>query len=528
MTKMTGGQALIGALEASGIDTIFGIPGVHTGAIYDALIDAKGIRHIMCRHEQGVGFMADGYYRVSGRPACALTITGPGVTNAATSLAGAQAESSAVLHVCTTLETNFVGRQVGALHELIDQSALIRAIVGWHRRIKRVSEIPEVIAEALHYMGSGPPRPASVEIPLDLLVAEEEVNVIAAQNQTMLGPDLKAVENASKILSETEVVILAGGGVIAAGACEELISLAERLCAPVITTVNGKGAIPESHPLYAGCRMRGDNRLDYLLAEAETVLVVGSQLSARFTDNWSMPLGKNVVQIDVDSQALGKHYSGVRGIHAHALPTLRELKRRVLPRPQGECENMHRKVAQLRSRLISMEGDKAQEIFSAIRSQLPDNAAVFNDMTTLCYEVPMKFPVERPKTVFFPSYLGTLGFSVPAAMGAKVAAPERPILALCGDGGFLFTVQELATAVAERIGIVIIIFNDNGYMELEPFFERDHGRSFDCSLTNPDFVSLAQAFGITGTRVVNPDELASVLKKSLRSDEVSLIEYCIS
>tara|TARA_Y100000588_G_scaffold340628_1_gene384122 strand:- start:1365 stop:1787 length:423 start_codon:yes stop_codon:yes gene_type:complete len=140
----------------------------------------------------------------------------------------------------------------------------------------------------------------------------------------------------------------------------------------------------------------------------------------------------------------------------------------------------------------------------------------------------MKFPVERPKSVFFPSYLGTLGFSVPAAMGAKIANPERPIVALCGDGGFLFTVQELATAVAERIGITIIIFNDNGYMELEPFFERDHGRAFDCSLTNPDFVALAKAFGVTGSRVADPDELGSVLKKSLQSDEVSLIEYCLS
>tara|TARA_B100001123_G_scaffold415078_1_gene515238 strand:+ start:239 stop:1342 length:1104 start_codon:yes stop_codon:yes gene_type:complete len=367
-----------------------------------------------------------------------------------------------------------------------------------------------------------------VEIPLDLLTAEAEISVTAPQSQAPLCPDAEAVEKASKILAATEVVVLAGGGVIAAEASEELVDLAEKLCAPVITTVNGKGAIPESHPLYAGCRMRGDNRLDYLLAEAETVLVVGSQLSARFTDNWSMPLGGNVVQIDVDSQAIGKHYGGVRGIHADALPTLRELKQCVAPRSERESKDTHRKVAQLRQRLISNEGDKAQAIFSAIRSQLPDSAAVFNDMTTLCYDVPMKFPVERPKSVFFPSYLGTLGFSVPAAMGAKIANPERPIVALCGDGGFLFTVQELATAVAERIGITIIIFNDNGYMELEPFFERDHGRAFDCSLTNPDFVALAKAFGVTGSRVADPDELGSVLKKSLQSDEVSLIEYCLS
>ena len=315
MPVMTGGQAVLASIEAGGVDTIFGIPGVHTAGIYDALLDHPNLKHVMCRHEQGAGFMADGYARASGRIACALTITGPGVTNIATPLGEAQAESSPVLHVCTTLEASMVGRDVGYLHELRDQSGLVGSIVGWHRRVRRVADIPAVVADALHHMRAGRPGPASIEIPLDLVDSSSQVTIPRMVTPEPLEPVAQVLRQAIRLLvASANPVILAGGGVVAADASKPLIEVAEKLSAPVFTTVNGKGAIPEDHPLSVGCRWRGDASFDGLLSSADAMLVVGSRLSARNTDNWRLRLPRNIIQIDIDSRIIGRHYPAVKGI----------------------------------------------------------------------------------------------------------------------------------------------------------------------------------------------------------------------
>ncbi|MCY4108098.1 MAG: thiamine pyrophosphate-binding protein [Chloroflexi bacterium] len=529
MPVMTGGQAVLASIEAGGVDTIFGIPGVHTAGIYDALLDRPNIRHVMCRHEQGAGFMADGYARASGRIACALTITGPGVTNIATPLGEAQAESSPVLHVCTTLESSMVGRDVGYLHELRDQSGLVGSIVGWHRRVRRVSDIPGAVADALHHMRAGRPGPASIEIPLDLVDKRTEVRIPRMVTPEPLEPVAEVLRQAIKLLvASVNPVILAGGGVVAADASKPLIEVAEKLSAPVFTTVNGKGAIPEDHPLSVGCRWRGDQSFDRLVSSADAMLVVGSRLSARNTDNWRLPLPRNIIQIDIDSRIIGRHYPAVKGIHAHARPTLEEMARNMPTRPLELHRNRIREIEAIRRSTHASGEEPAVGILAAVREALPRDGLLFNDMTTVCYQGPRHFPVYQPRTFFSPVYFGTLGFSVPAAIGAKVAMPERKVVALVGDGGFMFTSQELSTALALELPLPIVVLNDGGYMELEVAFRRTYGRTIECSLETPDFVRLGRAFGVSAVRVASPSDLCRAIRAAYRRRRPTVIDYTLN
>ena len=525
MSLMTGGEAVVASLEAVGIDTIFGIPGVHTAAIYDALLDHSGVKHVMCRHEQGAGFMADGYARASGQIACTLTITGPGVTNVATPLAEAHAESSPVLHICTTLEESMIGRDVGFLHELRDQSGLLGSIVSWHRRVRRASDIPVVIADAVHHMRAGRPGPASIEIPLDIVGSQAEVDVAQIRISEQLEPDPVAMQQAAKLLaSSSRPVILAGGGLIAADASEILVELAEKLSAAVFTTVNGKGAIPEDHPLSIGCRWRGDPSFDSFLARADALLVIGSRLSARNTDNWQLPLPRNLIQIDIDSRIIGRHYPAAKGIHAHARPTLQKMVEMIAPRTH-ESQVYVQEVERLGKSISAGCEEPAAGILSAVREVLPRDGMLFNDMTTICYQAPKHFPVYEPRSFFFPAYFGTLGFALPAAIGAMVAMPKKKAAVLVGDGGFLFTSQELATALTLKLPLPIIVLNDGGYRQLEVAFRRMNNRTIDCGLETPDFVKLGRSFGAPAVRVTSPPSLQRAIRAAYRRRRPTVIDY---
>lgn len=528
MPQMTGGQAVVAALEMGGIDTVFGIPGVHNVDIYDALLGSE-IKHVLCRHEQGAGFMADGYARASGRIGCVLTISGPGVTNVATALAEAQGDSSRVLHICSSLDSAFAGREVGALHELVDQSGVLKSIVKWHRSVRRVSEIPDVIVEAIHYMNSGRPGPASIEIPLDILGARDEVAMLSVAEPDPLAPDSRAVAQAAMTLTAAEnPVILAGGGVVSGEASEQLVRLAEKLGAPVLTTVSGKGAIPEDHPLAVGCRWRGDNRFDAFLAEADVALVAGSRLSARHTDNWTLPMPRTIVQIDIHSGALGRHYPTVRGIHAHVRPTLETLFDLIDSRSAASAELVKRRIVDAKNSALEKADKSHLAILGAIREVLPPDGMLFNDMTTICYSGPAFFPVSHPRTYFFPNYVGTLGFSFPAALGAKLARPERAVFSLIGDGGFMFTSTELSTAVQQGVCLPIVVFNDQAYSQLRRFFTLSHGRSDRFELVGPDIRTYARSFGAAASKVSSPRALRTSLARAMERSGPTVIEYVLA
>jgi thiamine pyrophosphate-dependent acetolactate synthase large subunit-like protein len=277
--------------------------------------------------------------------------------------------------------------------------------------------------------------------------------------------------------------------------------------------------------LSIGCRWRGDPSFDGLLSTADAVLVVGSRLSARNTDNWRLPLPRNVIQIDIDSRIIGRHYPAAKGIHAHARPTLEKMAKSMPARPPEFHQKRLREIDAIRRSIAASGEEPALGILTAVREALPRDGILFNDMTTICYQGPKHFPVYEPRTFFFPTYFGTLGFALPAAIGAMVAMPKKKVVVLVGDGGFLFTSQELATAVALKLPLPIVILNDRGYMELEVAFRRTHRRTIDCSLVTPDFVKLGKSFGVSAERVDNPSDLCRAIRASYRRRRPTIIDY---
>ncbi len=523
MARMTGGEAAIAALARAGIDTVFGIPGVHSAGFYDALYDATSIRHVMTRHEQGAAFMADGYARASGRIACLSTITGPGVTNAATALGEAQADSSPILHIATALESSVAQSEIGELHELRDQSGVLRSVVGYHRVAHTVGEIAPAILEAVHHMRTSRPTPASVEIPLDLLTADDDVEVPDGPVAEALIPPHDAVAKAAQLLSDASApFVYVGSGGMDAGPA--LVAVAERLQAPVMTAHTGKGAFPESHPLSLGCKMRWDESAYDFLRSRDVGLIVGCRLGNRTLDQGRMPLPDRLIQIDIDDSIIGRTRAVTVGIHADAGDALAALVEE-LPEERGPIDLGGVRAVREQGGEPDYRSESAA-ILGAVRSAMPPDGVLVNDMTMVSYDAPRYFPVDQPRTFMFPNYFGTLGFSLPAAIGAQVACPDRTVVSISGDGGFLFTSEELATAVREQLPVVALVADDGMYGAIDRYHRTTFdGRTMDMRLSNPDFVQLATAYGIHGVAVSDPEALARELRAASDRDEPSLIEY---
>ena len=523
---MTGGEAIVATLKLVGIDTIFGIPGVHTGGFYDAIYAEPSIRHVMTRHEQGAAFMADGYARASGRIACLSTITGPGVTNAATGLGEARADSSPILHIASTLDPQTHGHDVGELHELHDQSGVLRSIVGHHQLVRTIQEIPEAVIRAMQHMRSTRPGPASIEIPLALLTDHAPVDLPSAPLMPDLAPEPETIAQAAQMLAQaSSPVIYVGGGAMDAGAA--LVAIAERLQAPVLTTHTGKGAFPESHPLSLGCKMRQDATAYEFLQSCDVALVVGCRLGHRTTDGGTLPLPSQIIQIDIDASSIGHARKTAIGIQADASEALAALLEEDLGEPKAvDPDNVQR--VRLNQDYIASNPDSAQ-MLEALRAVMPADAVLVNDMTMVSYDAPKYFTLDHPRSFMFPNYFGTLGFSLPAAIGAQVACPGRTIVSISGDGGFLFTSEELATAVREQLPVIVIVSNDGLYAAIDRHQRRTfNDRTLDMRLTNPDFVKLAESYGMPGVAVSDPDSLARETRAAADRDGPSLIVYELS
>ncbi len=526
MPQLTGGQAVVEGLRRAGISTLFGIPGVHNGGLYDALLDAPDLRLVITRHEQGAAFMADGYARASGRTACVVTITGPGITNASTGLAEAYGESSPVLHIATALGVRSEPADTGELHELRDQSGLLRALVAHHQLVQTVADIPHAIHRGLRAMGDARPGPVSIEIPLDLLTATDDVALPEPLQSMPRAPSPEDVDRAAALLADADAPLLfLGSGAMDAGS--EAAALAERLHAPVLTAQTGKGAIPESHPLALGCKNRRDESLYEFLRTRDVILVVGCRLGARMTEDGRMPLAHSVIQIDRDAGALGHAHPVTVALHADAATALTELLEALPDQPAPDDDGLEAQVDELRHLpQDALDDPRSAAILGALREVLPADAVLVNDMTLTSYHAATLFPVEVPRAYMFPIYFGTLGFSLPAAIGAQIACPDRPIVSLSGDGGFLFTSEELNTAMRESVPVVAVVFNDQSYGAIDGHFRNIFGgRSVDVRLHNPDFAALGRAYGADAEAVDRPNDLAQAVTRALGRSGPTLIEY---
>jgi 5-guanidino-2-oxopentanoate decarboxylase len=505
---MTGGEAVVRALRAHGVELVFGIPGTHTLPIHRHLA-ACGIRHVTPRHEQGGGYAADGYARVCGRPGVVLATTGPGVINAATAAATAYADSVPLLVISPAMPTDVHGRDTGHLHEGKDQGAAMDALVAWSRRAGSPAEAAAAIDEAFAHFATGRPRPVHVEVPLDVLSASGEVPVAERATPVAATPD---VDEAAALLTGAErPALVLGGG--ARGASEA----AARLGVPVITTVNGKGIVDERSPLSLGASIRLRAAQEWL-AGRDVVVAVGTELGE--SDLWRpLPeLRGRLVRVDVDPAQLHKNARADVTVLGDARTVLEALP----ARPAGEDLAPIREA--IRAEALA-DGAPWLDLVAALDEALGPDGILAGDSTMAAYYGAVHLLPMGPRRRFvYPTGYATLGYALPAAIGARLAAPERPVIALIGDGGLLFTVGELATAAELGVPLPVVVPNNRGYGEIRNQMREAGIDPVGVDLRVPDLPLLGRAFGGEGVRVEDPAALAAALREALERPGPTVIE----
>ncbi|MEU6892258.1 thiamine pyrophosphate-binding protein [Streptomyces sp. NPDC046557] len=489
----TGGDLVVETLRSLGATTVFGLPGQHALAVFDA-VGRSDLRLVALRTENNAGFAADAYGRLTGEAVPLLLSTGPGALMALPALAEAAAASAPVLAISSQVPSaGLGGGRRGHLHELRDQSASFRDVVKSVHTARTPSQIPSVIAEAWKSALSAPHGPVWIEIPEDVLRAETMIpqvtGVDATAHELVPRPELTAL--AAHWLSEAgRPVIIAGGGVVRADAAGKLKQLAERLNAPVVTTFGGKGAFPWTHPLSLQSWLEDRHMTDFL-EDADVLLVVGSGLG-ELSSNYHtfFPTGR-VVQIEADLGKLESNHPGL-GIHADARLALQALLETVPEREDPAAPARVRMVLdEIAGRLADQDVALEQGLLASIRSALPPRSPSFWDMTILSYWAWSAFDAKHPNTMHSAQGAGGLGYAFPAALGACVAEPGTPVLAVSGDGGAMYSIAELATAKQHELDVTWLIVDDGGYGIL-----REYGCATGTDLSGPDFVALAASFGV--------------------------------
>ena len=521
----SGAQLLVDSLVAEGVDTLFGIPGVGTLAVYDAFVDQPSLRHIEVRHEQSAVFMADGYARACGEPGVAFTSNGPGALNTVTAMATAHNDSVPVLHLVSENPPNVRRRGRGHFHDISDQFGIFRPVSAHAATVALPDEIPAAIGTAFFALRNRRPRTALVEFYNEALTG---VTTTVAQTHTERRSrpiDQDALARATAAIASAErPIVWAGGGVATPEASRSLLRIVERLGAPVITTQKGKGAVPGDHPLHIG-NWANEPPVRELIAHCDLLLAVGTRFSYFPTGGWTLRLPDRIVQIDLDPEELGRNYPIEVGIEGDAAPVLISIDAELdrlghIPTPWRQ-----EVVASVLSRVRQGIGDRPEiEVLRLLRAALPPETLVFNDPTTIAFWARSLWSTERPRTWFVPSGFGTLGFALPAAIGAKMARRDTPSVAIIGDAGVMFTIQDLMTAVEHQVPIVVLVFNDEGYGVERRHQDHLYGRRSGVDLRPPDFVALAHAFGATGLRVGDHSQVGEAVSRALDADGPVLIE----
>jgi acetolactate synthase I/II/III large subunit len=509
-----GGHVVVEALEELGAETAFGLPGVHALGIWEAL-RGSSVRYVGFRTELNAAFAADGYARASGKPAALLLSTGPGALNSLTGLMEASSAHVPLVAIASQIRGDLIGRGRGYLHELRDQRASFEPIVKWSARARSAKDVPELLAEAWGRAQTPPSGPVFLEIPVDVLTGETGIRAAGLDGDPPppAVPDPAALEDAARVLSAAQQpLVWAGSGVLRSGAWTELRAVAEALRAPVVTSYMGKGAFPEDHELSAGSAC-DEAAFRELVEGADTVLAVGTELGAETTQQYTLRFGGQLVQIDADEERIGPTFPA-QGLIGDARATLAALLERLPGRePDGGAEERARAVRERIATGIAEQGRTLESgLLDSIRSALPRDAVGAWDMTILAYWAGAHFPALAPRRFLYPLGSGTLGYAWPSALGAS-AALGGPTLAVVGDGGFLYGVQELATARQYDLPTTLLIVDDGGYGILREYQRDTYGETFAVDLEQPDFPELARSFGVP-VEPTTPDALAGALERA--------------
>jgi 5-guanidino-2-oxopentanoate decarboxylase len=520
----TVGRYVVETLAANGIDTVFGIPGVHNIELYRGL-ELSRVRHVLVHHEQGAGFAADGYARASGHPAAAFVISGPGVTNALTALAQAWSDSVPLLLIASAPLRATLGRHWGVLHELRDQRAVVADVTGFAGSARSDTEVREHLRAAFAVLRGARPRPAYVDIPLDLIAEPTALRPeVFPRPPPVAAPPPAAIEAALELLASAErPLLIAGGG--ARGAGGALRQLLEALDAYLVTTVGGKGVVAESHPASFGASL-AFRPTQERVAQADVVLAAGTELSE--TDVYSttrLEINGRLIRIDVDERKLLDHYGAAVSVPGDAAAALALLARAVRARSgwRSACGDGAAHRARIDAQLDAA-ARQALPAVRALRAALPADGVIFSDMTQIAYLGNYAFAAERPGLWFHPSGYGALGYALPAALGAKIAQAQRPIVALAGDFGVQFTLAELMTAVELDLTLPVVVWNNEALGQIRDDMRAAGIAPIGVVARTPDFVALAGACGAAGVRVDRAGKLTEALREALRRPGPTLIE----
>ena len=545
MTKMSGAKALIESLERQNVEVIFGIIGGATLPIYDVLCKSK-IRHILSRHEQCAAHAADGYARASGKAGVCMATSGPGATNLVTGITNAHMDSSPVIALTGQVPSKgtntsyMIGRDAFQEADII---GITTPITKHNFQLRAAAEIPKIVKTAFYIATTGRPGPVLIDVPKNVQTETAEIdfsNGIQIRGyKPASNPHPLQIRKAAELLAEAErPVILAGGGVITSNASPELLQVSELLMAPVATTFMGKGSFPEIHPLSLGSiGMHGNPVANKLLCEADVLLAVGTRFSDRSTgniDSFCAPAKK--IHIDIDTAEIGKNIDVDIPIVADAKKALKELHERLAKQVKKKGNSTWTKrVKEAKDQLNPQsKGEsknlKPKALLQELRKLLPESAIVTTEVGQNQMWSALYFKALKPRTFISSGGLGTMGFGFPAAIGAKVACPDRPVVDIAGDGSFIMNEQELATSVTEDIPVTVIVLN-NSVLGMVAQWQRMFykGRYSAVKLGSvPDFVKLAEAYGAQGLRAGSIAEFAKAVKTALKSNVTTVIDVPIS
>ena len=522
----TCGEFLVKQLEAWGVDTVFGIPGVHTVELYRGLPDSD-IRHVTPRHEQGAGFMADGYARVSGKPGVCFIITGPGMTNITTAMGQAYADSIPILVISSVNERQRLGLGNGYLHELPNQRGLIAGVSAFSHTLMSVDELPAVLARAFAVFDSQRPRPVHIELPLDIITAPADHLALQPRAITSRpAADARLIRQAAQRLREAQrPLLLIGGGCVAHP--DAVRQLAEALDAPTALTINAKGLLPAGHPLLLGSN-QSLLPVRQLALDADVVLAIGTELGETDYDvvfDGNFRIGGELIRIDIDAEQLTRNHPPRLAIHSDAgLAVAALLAELSAARPSHDSPGARRTADAQRQLAEDFSGwAHYRKLFACILEVLPE-ARFVGDSTQTVYSGNHLVELDGPRRWFNASTgYGTLGYGLPAAIGAKLAEPQRPVISLMGDGGIQFTLPELASAVEARVGVIVLLWNNQGYGEIKRYMERRDITPLGVDIYTPDFISIARGFGCLAERARDYAHLQTLLRDA-PADRPLLIE----
>jgi len=526
-----GADGIVQALTDAKVSTIFGIPSIHNIGLYDVLRREPAIRHIVCRHEAAATHMADGYARASGGLGVIISSTGPGAGFTVSALQEAWGSCSPVLMITTNIDAAKIGKGLGVLHELEEQTGLFRTITKATFSVRAGEDFRAVTKKAINLALSGRPGPVCVEVPTDLMAGEVQESSSASSPQeegrSKESPLPKRVDEAVALLRRAkQPVIIVGTDATRANLAADLTALAEALCAPVIVSTPGKGVLAEDHHLSFGNAARR-MVVKEIVPECDVALAIGTRLREVDAKRRGLVLPQQLIHVDWNDRWIDKNFPTAVPLVGDVRAITQELRRQLQGEPytgqrQERAAEWRRQadaeIARLRQEMTEIR------YLDAIRNLLPRDSALVIDNTQLGYWAEYFYPSYQPNGLIAAKGSALLGFSFPGAIGAKVARPDKPVVGIIGDGGFLYTSQELATCVRHKIGFPMIVVNDNAYGVIGYLQRTAYKEEYQARLTNPDFMAFANAFGVAATRVHSPEELRTALEKALGAGEMHLIE----